>query len=517
MLLACALWIVQTGPEAAPTLAELQRRLRAAVDKASYESSAAYDAARDLAELRSAEAMELRLALFDDRLDTYRGVYLRDWFYSGMQRAESYEEAELLAQAAADKKRSELQRLLCLRALAACRARVPAKPLLDKSFDKAPPRLQREWQRTLGLVFGAGRLEGTTKEEALKLHETVRKRLWDAGPPYLGLASLPGRDDQIWALLLQTARDAKDFGDRAEALRAVHGGAWLPVLEEALAAPHCGLRTAALESAVAAGDPLAAALILEAMQAEAAGERGRFLGDCARALQALTGQQFGAHPESWLRWWRQEGENYLTSARNGGVAMKKPRTIGEWAQKESRDGDTVARFFGLPVDSRRVAIVVDGSGSMRLGKLGEKTCAEAAADELEKYLEQLPGEARFNVVVIADQPEPLFPKLNPASKKARADAVEFLRDYDFGGTSALYDVLIAVQNEPEVDTIVLIGDGGGSSGSHQYAGHMLAGLEREYRRTGVRIHGICVGRDAPKIKFMQDLAAATGGRCVEAH
>ncbi|TAH39681.1 MAG: VWA domain-containing protein [Planctomycetota bacterium] len=511
MLLACALWLAQsTGPE----LADLEQRLRQATDKNSYESSGAYEAARELAELRSPAAMRLRLELFDQKLDTYRGVYLRDWFYSGMQRAASFEEAQLLAAAAADRKRSELQRLLCLRALAACPAQVPAKPLLDKVFDKAPPALQREWQRTLGRVFAAGRLEAEGKSESQKLSATVRERLRAAGPPYSGLAALPGAETEDWARILQAALEAKDPCDRAEALRSLSGGeAHLRALDLALQTSHCGLRTAALESAVADREFRAIPGLIAALEQEAGGARGRFLGDCARALQALTGQQFGTSTTLWRRWWADESDRFLADALQGKVQAAALPTVGHAPGKEVHgDQATVAQIFGLPVDSQRVAIVVDGSGSMRIGKLGEKTCAEAAAGELEKYLGQLPDGALFNVVVIADAPVPLYKKLTAAAKRSRGEAVAFLRGYDFGGTSALYDVLLSVQNEPDVDTIVLIGDGGGSSGSHQYAGHMLDGLRREYMRTGVRIHGICVGDDAPKIRFMEDLAAATGGR-----
>ena len=70
-------------------LEDLATRLRGAVDKSTYDGNRAYTAAKELVELRSADAMKLRLELYDARWSTYRGVYLRDWFYSGMQRAAS--------------------------------------------------------------------------------------------------------------------------------------------------------------------------------------------------------------------------------------------------------------------------------------------------------------------------------------------------------------------------------------------------------------------------------------------
>jgi len=67
-------------------LGEIARVLRAADDKAAYEKGA-YEAARTLAGMAGTGAMRLRLELFDGKLETWRGVYLRDWFYTGMRKA----------------------------------------------------------------------------------------------------------------------------------------------------------------------------------------------------------------------------------------------------------------------------------------------------------------------------------------------------------------------------------------------------------------------------------------------
>ncbi|MHC4381202.1 MAG: hypothetical protein ACYSU1_08975 [Planctomycetota bacterium] len=114
-------------------LDELADTLSAATDKTSYEDGA-YDAARQLADLRSAEAMELRLDLFEKKMDTYRGVYLREWFYSGYLKASSEEEGNLMAEAAADRRRSDWHRILLLRSLARCSVTIdaPSVPCLPK-------------------------------------------------------------------------------------------------------------------------------------------------------------------------------------------------------------------------------------------------------------------------------------------------------------------------------------------------------------------------------------------------
>lgn len=482
--------------------------LERADDKVGYEAGA-YTAARDLAGLKGVEAMALRLRLFDGKLETYRGVYLRDWFYSGMQKYEGIEEAALLVEAAASKRSSELLRVLALRALALGTSPAPAHELLDKDFLRAPPAVRHEWQLALGTLHAQGRLD-FAKLRAKDPARLVRELLLEAAPDLSGLLLGPNlaREDLLAAVA--AASDCREPGTLAELLRALTdrgdagGSVLLPLIELGLSSPECGPRTAALDAAVRGQIWEAAPALIRALEAEAAGANGRFLRELGDTLAQLTGQRLGWSPATWRRWWDGAGAEWLARARAGEIQP----AAGGPASGEER---TEAVVFGIPVDSKRLIILVDGSGSMLADKLGERTCAEAAAAELESFLGQLTEDARFELIVIGDEPHPAFGRLSPATRQARAKAVEFLRSFDFGGTSALYDVLVHAQRLPEADTIVLISDGGGSSGSHQFAGHMLEGLRREHRRSGVRIHGICVGKDAPKVRFMTDLAKMTGG------
>ena len=77
----------------------------------------------------------------------------------------------------------------------------------------------------------------------------------------------------------------------------------------------------------------------------------------------------------------------------------------------------------------------------------------------------------------------------------------------------MYDVLLLAQQDHGIDTLVFVSDGGGSWGSYAFAPHMLDGLQLAYERSGVRIHTICVGKSAPKARFMEQLAGLTRGIC----
>ena len=168
-------------------------------------------------------------------------------------------------------------------------------------------------------------------------------------------------------------------------------------------------------------------------------------------------------------------------------------------------------MFGIPIDSSRVAIVIDGSGSMN-DVLDHRNCAQAAADELESFLAKFPKDGRIQLHIIVREGQRCFKKAVSSTDKNCRKAVEFVRDFDYGAASSMYDVLIEAQQDVEIDTMLFISDGGGSWGSFAFAGHMLDGLSFAHQRSGVRIHAICVGKSKTKQRFMRDLAEATGGK-----
>jgi len=489
----------------------LEDTLRAATDKSSYEKGA-YSAARELADLRSEEAMELRIDLFDEKLDTYKGVYLRDWFFSGYLKSNSPEEADLMAEAAANKKESDWHRIILLHGLERCRATASAKTLLQKSFLKAPMQVRRAWASALSTMLVEKRLDFSSVK--LRKGETaeglIRKRLLECGVAdgYLLLDPL-GTDATL--ALSKLATDAKNAGDRAMAIRALgaHPNAW-PQLEFAMpqvfARRDCGPRTALLETAVANHIFELTPKLILALKEEAKHTPNRFTADIGATLRALTGQGFGDSPKMWQQWYQHDGAAWLEKVRaNPSDAVTK---------LERRDRDTVARFFGLAVETSNVVVIVDGSGSMSINKLGELSCASAAAVESGKFLEQLPKESLFQVIVVEEKPILGFKKLMPATKGNRAKAVKFLNSRPYRGASALMEAFEAATTDPLVDTIILVSDGGSSAGKHQYKGHMLDFATRLHLRTGVRFHSVLVTDSDKHESFMRDLAESTGGRMV---
>jgi hypothetical protein len=487
--------------------------LHAATDKSTYENGA-YQAAKELAEIRSPEAMELRLDLFDDKMDTYRGVYLRDWFFSGFLKASTAEEANLMADAAAEKKRSERQRVVLLRALGRCSATVSGKLMLDKSFDKAPMAVHREWATTLGILLHEKRLD-LSKVKLGKMESAeavVRARLAaPKGRPWPGLAyvaELTDAEIDMLSSLVRVAKKADQSGDCAIALRTLagHREAWAGftsaatfVFARKFNSPKAVYIDAAVKNKVVSAVPA----LIKALETEGLRHPNRFSGDLGAALRSLTGQGFGDNAKTWNQWYSAEGAAWLQKALEGEPSAKASKRV---------ERDTVARFFGLAIDSANVVFLVDGSGSMSTNKMGALSCAEAAAKEVEGFIDGLPKGVMFQVVVVEQEPVFAFKKMVPASKGNAAKALKFLNSRPFKSTSALYDALDQVQQDPMVDTIVVISDGGSSAGKHQYNGHILDGASRLFERSGVRIHTVLVTDSTRHEKFMKDLASLTGGK-----
>lgn len=507
-LLAAALLADPLQAAQGPSFAEIAAKLRAAKDRESYEAGAA-DCAKSLAALRTVEAMELRLELFDLRLSSYRGVFLRDWFYAGMMRAETAEESALLARAAADKKRSALLRELCLQALAAAPAPVAGELLYDKDFLRAPDGVRRAWQEAAGLVLAQERARFGKPAAAA----SARQLLLEAGAPYLGHAHLEAWTAEETSAIVKAAHAAKDPADRAEALRvlATRREQQAPFAAAAAVAWRRldrAPRAAALAAAVEFDAYETAPALLDFLEAEAKEDAARWTTEAATALRLLTGMPFGPQAPAWRTWWSREGPAWLEARRAGAAPV---------ARTDLRGGnsDTVAgNFFGLTVDSKRVAVVVDGSGSMSSSRLGEHSTVEAAGREVTKFCANLPPGGVFQLWVVETAPVACFPAAAPTSRANLEKAGQFLRSRAYQGTSAVVDALEAAMLDPEIDTIVFVGDGGSSAGRHQNDDFVLQAALRLHRRHGVRVHTVLVTDSRAHEDLMRALAAGTGGRMV---
>lgn len=229
-------------------------------------------------------------------------------------------------------------------------------------------------------------------------------------------------------------------------------------------------------------------------------EEGRLREDVLDALQALTGLRF-ASAERWRRWWRESGANF---------ALRPPPEEDEVTRR--RSGGTTITYYDLPVVSRRVAFVVDHSGSMSqpMGT-GGVTRLETAKRQLRDVVRRLTSEHRFELIFFASRVKPVFGRLTKADAKAKkkaAAAVDALRAR--GGTN-IHDALARAFEDPDVDTIYLLSDGYPSAGRVRDPEALAAAVERWNRTRRIRIHTIAVGSTSP---LLERLARSSGGRTI---
>lgn len=468
------------------------------------------DASQEFSKIRDPKAMQARVEIFDDKLDLRGGVHLRDWLFTGMLAADSLEEGNVLLAAAANKKSSPLLRLVCLRALRRGSARVSIDAFTDRNLLRLDGELQRAWQNAAGKLLAEQRIDfGKAKVQP----EDLRALLIENGSPFLGFRWLAPTPSELDAFRSAWAK-SDDPADRAQFLYVLAAqvsssteslALYLELLSQAQRSDSNAERVAAWSSAITEQVFESAPILIAGLQFASEQDASRHPADYAAALRALTGQQFGAVPETWRNWWQRDGNAWIKRARANESNDLVPA-------KRLDSEETVAHYLGIPIDSARVGFVLDGSGSMNDTLDDGRRSADAAADEFEAFLARYPEDAVFNLRLIVRSSESPFKTTVKASKKNREKAIRFVRRFDFGPASAMYDVLLAAQSDPGIDTLVFVSDGGGSWGSFAYPGHVLDGLRLAYERSGVRIHTICVGKNRNKARFMTQLAEITSGR-----
>ncbi|MEM9380163.1 MAG: hypothetical protein AAGB93_09480 [Planctomycetota bacterium] len=195
-----------------------------------------------------------------------------------------------------------------------------------------------------------------------------------------------------------------------------------------------------------------------------------------RTLRAASGLSHGASAERWLRWAQGLDDDW---SRSDGAAES------DAAGAEEGGGSTT--FFGLRIVSDRVAFLVDMSGSMWSERDGRRR-KDSVEVELETALRGLPETARFNVVPYASQPAPWKGELVPASKKNVERAIQAFRGSGLRGKGNLWDALVPVLRDPEIDTVVLLTDGAPTGGTRWNVDLMRTLLLDENRFRGVTIH-----------------------------
>ncbi|MCA8961203.1 MAG: HEAT repeat domain-containing protein [Planctomycetes bacterium] len=284
------------------------------------------------------------------------------------------------------------------------------------------------------------------------------------------------------------------------------------IVIEALADPAWQVRRSALR---ACGRFPSVALV-DALIERLAAETGALLPKIAKLLITLTGVDLGPNAVAWREYWAVEREHW-----DPRTIAEKPEDSASHTFRKKADASKAESptYFGVEIISRRVAIIVDVSGSMsgpvtverEGGGSDQTTKIELAKSELIGAIQKLRKGTHFNVVRFNGTFASMGKSLIKLSPKSLKKALEFARGLSAGGGTNIYDSLEFVLQAGEVDTVFLLSDGAPSAGKYTDTRRILEEIERLNATSQVTIHTIAIGFDS---ELMRRLAAENDGKSI---
>jgi len=392
-------------------------------------------------------------------------------------------------------------------------------------------------------------LRATRLIEDPKLVEKIRKGLKDRDTDVLRatLAAVATRKDREaipdLEKMLSKSKDVELNESLLETLSTLYDGdnPWVARLQEFAGSEELLIRNAAIYELGRLGrrnlldffvskfsDPnwstrFAALRALEALRTnEATGaivarlpqESGRMEFLFTDALWRLTGKPFGKRVASWTSWWEAEGKTFQPIPEGELAAMQL-----EADERRLRQVSSVAKFFGIKIESQRVIFIIDVSGSMvellRAKYAGEQGTAriDVAKRELAQAVESLDTAALFNIIAFSSGVERWRNEgIATATAATREEGLDYVRKLGAGGGTNIYGALEMAFQDLDVDTIVMLSDGEPSVGDVIDPGLIRAAVAEWNQHRGVLVHTVALGSS---LQMMEWLAEDSGGRYVE--
>lgn len=235
--------------------------------------------------------------------------------------------------------------------------------------------------------------------------------------------------------------------------------------------------------------PLALAKALEAE------ERTRLSWRLVELLQDLSGKKIGKNAQAWQHW---------------ADALPEDWSPGD-APAERDYGERSVAFVGMPVLSDRVAFLIDFSGSMWQERDG-RTRKQTVDVELRRVLEALPEDARFNLLPFVDEPQRWQKSLESANKKSVAKALKYFEGNHANGKGNYWDAMMLALEDPDVDTLMILGDGAPSGGTRWNLMLISPLFGHANRFRGVFVDALLIDTRGRLLGYWKELTAACGGR-----
>lgn len=263
--------------------------------------------------------------------------------------------------------------------------------------------------------------------------------------------------------------------------------------------PVASVRLVACESLARLRSRAAAARLVERLGVET---QERLVLRLVELLQGLSGLKHRRDPRPWNAWLEKLPADW-SGAR-----------VTPAAAEEEASVRTQAALAGLPIQSKRVAILIDLSGSIWNVRPDGRTRKQVVDGQLREALEALPEDARFNLIPYTGQPHPWKPELVPATPARVREAARWFEACKQYGSGNFWDAAMLALEDPEVDTLIVIFDGAPTGGT-RHRMELIAPLflERNFARRVV-LDLVLVDAGKHDERLWGELARSTGGQVV---
>ena len=263
------------------------------------------------------------------------------------------------------------------------------------------------------------------------------------------------------------------------------------------------LRGQAQESLALWGTKASLGALIECLPGEQ-DERLRFV--LLQNLRRISGAKHRADVRPWRAW-----HAGLAGDWKAPDSMKSGR--GKRASRREADASS-SSFSGLQLRSKHLTFLIDLSGSMWTPGADGSTPKQLVHDKLARALEGMPGDVRFNLIPFTGRPHPWKDSLMPASKRNKRRALDFFGACSQRGSGNFWAAAMLALEDPDVDTLVLLGDGAPSGGERHELELIVSHFVEQNLTRRVAMDSILVDASRHLEGYWRRLATATGGESI---
>ncbi len=259
---------------------------------------------------------------------------------------------------------------------------------------------------------------------------------------------------------------------------------------------HSSVRLQAVAALSKAANRDAALQLADGLESE---KSARVAWSMVAGLRRMSGLKAGRDARYWQQWARALPLDWKPTG-----ADNKP---------VDSEGKT-ATLVGLPILSERVTFLVDLSGSM-WEEVDGKTRKQGAGRELEIALQGLAPATEFNLIPFTLTPIPWQDQLQSATAKNVSAALAFFGKRMDRGKGNFWDALQLALVDPNVDTVVMLGDGAPTGGIRWNVELMRKLFEEQNRFRLVELDAVLVDCSKGMARTWTSWCESTGGRTRE--